>query len=54
MALGLTLGIILGVSGGTRHTSIQQASVNVTLSPSATSPATPSAGAPGWPATPAP
>jgi hypothetical protein len=45
MALGLTLGIILGVSGGTQHTKIQQSSVNeaATASISAGGPATPAA-----------
>jgi hypothetical protein len=36
MALGLTLGIILGVSGGTQHTKIQQSSVNEAATASAT------------------
>jgi hypothetical protein len=40
MALGLTLGIILGVSGGVQHTSIQQTSPQAvqSLVPTATRP----------------
>ncbi|HEY0718907.1 MAG TPA: hypothetical protein VGD68_14925 [Streptosporangiaceae bacterium] len=45
MALGLTLGIILGVSGGAQHTSIQQAAADATASPGASGPAIPSASA---------
>jgi hypothetical protein len=60
MALGLTLGIILGVSGGTQHTAIQQAAANAnaTASPgasaSASASASPSASPSGSASAPAP
>ena len=54
MALCLTLGIILAVSGGTQHTSIQQAAnANATASPGASGSASPSVSPSGTASAPA-